>query len=56
MPVETRIEDLFEKDMMTYLIGINGKRKTICGLDGIYPSGLGKFWNEHGETIKQLII
>ena len=56
MQFKTRLNFLFEKKRIEYLLQKNSKKKRACGIDGVYPSGLRSFWKEHGEDIKKLIL
>ncbi len=56
MLIDVRLEDLFEERFISYLIKAISKKKSMCGLDGVYPSEFKEFWHFHGETIKNLIL
>ncbi len=56
MFIDVRLDDLFDEKLIEYFIRKTEKKKSIGGLDGVYPSEFRSFWEEHGNAIKNLIL
>ena len=56
MPLSVKLERLFDDSLLEYLLKVEGRKKSTCGMDGVYPSELRKFWKDNNDIFRELIL